>query len=126
MFLAAADLHGQAVASPYSPSAPAQTYLLIRADDAGMSHSVNMAIEGTAPRTPEFTEVTVRLAREFGSGMSRYFGETMASPQYAAGELYAITSSTFRNALKSRSVQLITYRDLIQMHGLTAMRPPRG
>jgi chitin disaccharide deacetylase len=135
---------------------------------------------GTALRTPEFTEVTVRLAREFGLGMSRYFGETMASPQYAAepsaktdslvalvnrltpginavithvgiddaelgalvdmnesfplpdmskhrnGELNALTSSKFRDTLKSRSVRLITYRDLIQMHGLTAMRPPRG
>jgi predicted glycoside hydrolase/deacetylase ChbG (UPF0249 family) len=135
---------------------------------------------GTALRTPEFTEVTVRLAREFGLGMSRYFGEAMASPQYAAdpsakadslvalvnrlapgvnavithvgiddaelgalvdmnveyplpdmskhrnGELNALTSTKFRETLKSRGVRLITYRDLIEMHGLTAMRPPRG
>lgn len=286
---AAADLRGQAGASAHS--SPTQTYLLIRSDDAGMSHSVNMALErliksglpvsisimmptpwyqetvellkrypdvsvgihltlnsewrnyrwgpvagrsavpslvdaegyfypsgaalenntpnirevetelraqieramrtglkidyvdyhmGTALRTPEFREVTERLAREFGLGMSGYFGETMASPQYAAapsakidslttlvqrlvpgvnvvithvgiddaelgalldmndsnplpdmskhrnGELNALTSSKFRDTLKSRSVQLITYRDLIEMHGLTAMRPPRG
>lgn len=135
---------------------------------------------GTALRTPEFTEVTVRLAKEFGLGMSRYFGETMSSPQYSAapsdktdsltalaqrlapgvnvvithvglddaelgalvdmntefplpdmskhrnGELDALTSTKFRETLKSRSVRLITYRDLIEMHGLTAMRPPRG
>ena len=135
---------------------------------------------GTPLRTPEFTEVTTRLAREFGLGMSRYFGETMASPQYAAapsaktdslvalvnrlapgvnvvithvgvddaelgalvdmntdyplpdmskhryGELEALTSTSFRDALQSRGVRLITYRELIQMHGLTAMRPPRG
>lgn len=135
---------------------------------------------GTPVRTPEFREVTERLAREFGLGMSGYFGETMAGPQYAAapaakidslttlvqrlapgvnvvithvgiddaelgalldmnveyplpdmskhrnGELDALTSSKFRDALKSRSVRLITYRDLIEMHGLTAMRPPRG
>ena len=289
MFLVAADLHGQAGALAHPSSS--QTYLLIRTDDAGMSHSVNVAIErlirsglpvsvsiimpgpwyqetveilkrypnisvgihltlnsewrnyrwgpvagrsavpslvdaegyffpsgealeknkpnitevetelraqieramrtglridyvdyhmGTALRTPEFTEVTVRLAREFGLGMSRYFGEAMASPQYAAdpsvkadslvalvnrlapgvnavithvgiddaelgamvdmnveyplpdmsrhrnGELNALTSTKFREALKSRSVRLITYRDVIEMHGLTAMRPPRG
>ena len=135
---------------------------------------------GTAMRTPEFREVTERLAREFGLGMSRYFGETMASPQYAAapadktdsltalvqrlapgvnvvithvgiddaelgalvdmnveyplpdmskhrnGELNALTSTKFQDALRSRSVRLITYRDLIEMQGLTAMRPPRG
>ena len=289
IFLAAADLPGQAVGAAHSTAS--QTYLLIRSDDAGMSHSVNMALErliksglpvsvsiimaapwyqetveilkrypnvsvgihlalnsewrnyrwgpvagrsavptlvdaegyffpsgdaleknnpdvreverelraqieramrtglkidyvdyhmGTALRTPEFTEVTVRLAREFGLGMSRYFGETMASPQYAAepsaktdtlvalvnrltpgvnvvithvgiddaelgalvdmnveyplpdmskhrnGELTALTSPKFRDALKARGVQLITYRDLIAMQGLTAMRPPRG
>ena len=135
---------------------------------------------GTAMRSPEFREVTERLAREFGLGMSGYFGETMASPQYAAapasktdsltalvnrlapgvnvvithvgvddaelgalvdmntsyplpdmskhryGELEALTSTRFRDALQSRGVRLITYRELIEMHGLTAMRPPRG
>ena len=39
---------------------------------------------GTALRYPEFRDVTERLAREFGFGMSGYFGETMESPQYAA------------------------------------------
>jgi len=36
---------------------------------------------GTAVRYPEFRELTERLAREFGLGMSGYFGETMDNPQ---------------------------------------------
>ena len=39
---------------------------------------------GTATRYPEFREVTERLAREYGLGMSEYFGETINSPQYWA------------------------------------------
>jgi len=39
---------------------------------------------GTAVRYPDFQEVTERLAREYGLGMSHYFGETEDSPQYAA------------------------------------------
>ncbi len=39
---------------------------------------------GTAVRYAEFRELTERLAREFGLGMSGYFGETMDNPQYFA------------------------------------------
>jgi chitin disaccharide deacetylase len=39
---------------------------------------------GTAVRYPEFRDLTERLAREFGLGMSGYFGETMDNPQYWA------------------------------------------
>jgi predicted glycoside hydrolase/deacetylase ChbG (UPF0249 family) len=39
---------------------------------------------GTAVRYPEFQAVTERLAREYGLGMSHYFGETEDSPQYFA------------------------------------------
>lgn len=39
---------------------------------------------GTAVRYPEFRELTERLAREFGLGMSGYMGEAMHSPQYWA------------------------------------------
>jgi predicted glycoside hydrolase/deacetylase ChbG (UPF0249 family) len=39
---------------------------------------------GTVTRYPEFREVTERLAREYGLGMSEYFGETEDTPQYAA------------------------------------------
>lgn len=39
---------------------------------------------GTVTRYPEFREVTERLAREYGLGMSEYFGETEDTPQYSA------------------------------------------
>ena len=40
------------------------------------------------------------------------------------GELDALTSDRFRDALKKRNIQLITYRDLIQMQGLKTMKRP--
>ena len=40
------------------------------------------------------------------------------------GELDALTSQKFRDAIKARNVRLITYRDLIAMQGLKAMRRP--
>jgi predicted glycoside hydrolase/deacetylase ChbG (UPF0249 family) len=133
---------------------------------------------GTATRYPEFREVTERLAREHGLGMSEYFGEKEDTPQYWAapslkadslvamvdrlqpgvnlvvthvglddpelsalldmntdqplpdmsknrqGELDALTSQRFAGAVKARNVRLITYRELIAKHGLTAMRRP--
>jgi predicted glycoside hydrolase/deacetylase ChbG (UPF0249 family) len=133
---------------------------------------------GTAVRYPELRDVTERLAREFGLGMSGYFGETMQSPQYWAapaskgdslvalvdrlkpgftvvvthvgiddaelgalldmntdqplpemsknrqGELDALTSQRFREALKARNVRLITYRQLIEREGVKSMRRP--
>jgi predicted glycoside hydrolase/deacetylase ChbG (UPF0249 family) len=135
---------------------------------------------GTAVRYPEFREVTERLAREFGLGMSGYFGEAMHSPQYWAapankadslvalidrlrpgfnvvvthvgiddaelgalldmntdgplaemsknrqGELDALTSQRFSDAVKARNVRLLTYRQLIEMQGLRGMRRPGG
>jgi predicted glycoside hydrolase/deacetylase ChbG (UPF0249 family) len=133
---------------------------------------------GTAIRHPEFREVTERLAREFGLGMSGYFGEARHDPQYRAaprekidslvamidrlrpgfslvvthvgiddaelgalldmntdggladmsrnrqGELDALTSQRFSDAVKGRNIRLITYRQLIEMQGLKAMRRP--
>jgi chitin disaccharide deacetylase len=133
---------------------------------------------GTVTQYPEFRDVTERLAREFGLGMSGYFGEEIDAPQYAAapqhkgdslvalinrlepgvnvvithvgiddaelgalldmntsnplpdmsknrqGELDALTSSRFRKALESRNIRLTTYRDVIGMRGLHAMRRP--
>ena len=135
---------------------------------------------GTAVQYPDFREITERVAREFGLGMSHYFGETTHDPQYAAapqvkldsllvmvdrlqpgvnmvithvgiddaelgalvdmntsfplpdmsknrqGELDALTSQRFTDALKARNIRLITYRQLIEMHGLHAMRRPVG
>jgi predicted glycoside hydrolase/deacetylase ChbG (UPF0249 family) len=133
---------------------------------------------GTAMRYPEFRDLTERLAKEYGLGMSQYFGDTRNDPQYDAappaktdslvamvnrlhpgfnlvvthigidnaelgalidmntsgplpemsrnrqGELDALTSSRFRDALKAHNIRLITYRQLIEMKGLTSMRRP--
>jgi chitin disaccharide deacetylase len=135
---------------------------------------------GTPVRYPEFREITERLAREFGLGMSGYFGETSHDPQYAAaprakidsllvmidrlqpglnmvvthvgiddaelgalldmntsfplpdmskhrqGELDALTSRRFSDAVKARNIRLMTYRQLIEMKGLHAMQRPEG
>lgn len=135
---------------------------------------------GTATRYPEFRDLTERLAGEYGLGMSQYFAETRANPQYEAapsakadsllalvnrlhpgfnlvvthvgidneelgalldmntdgglaemsknrqGELDALTSRRFSEALKARNVRLITYRQLIEMQGLKSMRRPAG
>ena len=40
------------------------------------------------------------------------------------GELDAITSMRFRDAVKARAVRLITYRQLIEMQGLQSMQRP--
>ena len=40
------------------------------------------------------------------------------------GELDAITSPRFREAVKARDVRLITYRQLIAMQGLKSMKRP--
>src|SRR6185436_12822533 len=133
---------------------------------------------GTAVRYPEFRDLTERLAREYGLGMSRYFGEPSNDSQYSAappaktdslvamldrlhpgvnlvvthvgidnaelgalldmntsgplpemsknrqGELDALTSTRFRDALKAHDIRLITYRQLIEMQGLKSMRRP--
>jgi len=135
---------------------------------------------GTAVRYPEFRAITERLAKEFGLGMSQYFGETRHDPQYSAappnktdslvamidrlhprfnlvvthvgidnaelgalldmntdgglpemsknrqGELDAVTSQRFRDALKTHNVQLLTYRQVIAIQGLQSMRRPEG
>ena len=133
---------------------------------------------GTVSRYPEFREIAERLANEYGLGMSQYFGDVRANPQYSAappskadslvalvgrlrapfnllvthvgiddaelgaltdmntdggltemsknrqGELDALTSARFRDALRARNVRLITYRQLIEMQGLKSMRRP--
>ena len=39
---------------------------------------------GAAVSTPEFRALTERLAKEYGLGMSQYFGEARGNPQYEA------------------------------------------
>lgn len=133
---------------------------------------------GTAVGKPEFREMVERLAREYGLGMSQYFGEAREDAQYEAapanktdsliamvnrlhpqfnlfvthigidnaelgalvdmntsgplpemsknrqGELDALTSQRFSDALKAHNVRLITYRQLISMQGLKSMKRP--
>jgi len=133
---------------------------------------------GTVTKYPEFRAVAERLAREYGLGMSGYFGEASQDAQYSAappnkgdslvvmvdrlkppvnlfvthvgidnaelgalldmntsgplpemsknrqGELDALTSTRFRDALKAHDIRLITYRQLIEMQGLKSMRRP--
>jgi len=135
---------------------------------------------GTAVRYPEFREIAERLAKEYGLGMSQYFGDLRHDSQYEAaprdktdslvamidrlkprfnlvithvgiddaelgalvdmntsgplpdmsknrqGELDALMSPRFRDALKTRNIQLLTYRQLIVMQGLNSMRRPEG
>ena len=135
---------------------------------------------GTVRQRPEFLAIAEKLAKEYGLGMSQYFGETSLDPQYEAappnkidslvvmvdhlespynlvvthvgidneelgalldmntsgplpdmsknrqGELNALTSPRFAEAVKARNVRLITYRQLIQMQGLQSMRRPGG
>jgi len=135
---------------------------------------------GTAVRYPEFREITERLAKEYGLGMSQYFGEIRHDPQYSAappnkadslvamidrlhtrynlvvthvgidnaelgalldmnvdgalpemsknrqGELDALTSPRFSEAIKARNIRLLTYRQLIAITGLQSMRRPEG
>jgi predicted glycoside hydrolase/deacetylase ChbG (UPF0249 family) len=42
------------------------------------------------------------------------------------GELTALTSPRFRDALASRNVHVLTYRQLIEKQGLKSMRRPGG
>lgn len=46
--------------------------------------------------------------------------------KHRQGELDALTSRRFADALKARKIRLITYRQLINMQGLQAMRRPAG
>lgn len=46
--------------------------------------------------------------------------------KHRQGELDALLSPRFREALRARNVRLLTYRDLIQMQGLQSMRRPGG
>ena len=65
---------------------------------------------GTATHWPEFREVTERLAREYGLGMSGYFGETMDAPQYAAApERKGDSLTVFINRLQPGLNAVVTH-----------------
>jgi predicted glycoside hydrolase/deacetylase ChbG (UPF0249 family) len=135
---------------------------------------------GTVVRYPEFREIAERLAKEYGLGMSQYFGDLRHDSQYEAaprdktdslvamidrlkprfnlvithigiddaelgalvdmntsgplpdmsknrqGELDALTSQRFRDAIKAHNIELLTYRQLIAMQGLKSMHRPES
>jgi len=65
---------------------------------------------GTVTRYPEFREVAERLAKEYGLGMSGYFGEAMDAPQYAAApEKKADSLVAFINRLKPGLNAVVTH-----------------
>lgn len=65
---------------------------------------------GTAVRYPEFQAVTERLAREYGLGMSHYFGETEDSPQYFAAPASKMDSlAVMINRMKPGLNMVITH-----------------
>jgi chitin disaccharide deacetylase len=153
---------------------------LERARSSGLRIDYVDAHMGTVWGHPGMREIAERLAREYGLGISQYFGERMTSPQYSAppaqkldslvalvdrlepgvtvvithvgidgpelgalvdmntanplpemaanrqGELTALTSARFRESLRGRNIQLTTYRQVIEKHGLKSMRRPGG
>ncbi len=151
---------GQVRAAEHSTT-PSPVYLIIRSEDAGMSHSVNLAlkklIESGLPLsvsvmfpTPWYQEtvailkphpqVAVGIHLTLNSEWKYYsWGPELAAledmntdhplPEMSKnrqGELDALTSNRFTEALKARNVQLLTYRELIAKEGLKAMRRPAG
>ena len=111
MLLAAPTLVvGQAEPSTHSAN-PDQVCLIIRSDDAGMSHSVNMGLERL-------------IATGFPVSVSVMF----PTPWYqeTVEILDALTSSRFTAAPAARNVRLLTYRQLIAIQGLQSTRKPEG
>jgi hypothetical protein len=85
------------------PADPDQVYPIIRRDDGRMSHSENTGLEkliATVENPPEMSD-------------------------NRQGELDALTSSRFRDALAPRNVHLLTYRQLIAIQGLQSTRHPK-
>ncbi|MCR4342253.1 MAG: ChbG/HpnK family deacetylase [Gemmatimonadaceae bacterium] len=64
---------------------------------------------------------------ELGALLDMNTGEPLAEmSKNRQGELDALTSRTFSEAVQARNVRLITYRQLIDMQGLQSMRRPGG
>jgi predicted glycoside hydrolase/deacetylase ChbG (UPF0249 family) len=65
---------------------------------------------GTVRDDPQFQQVAERLAKEYGLGMSGYFGEAMDSPQYAAApDKKADSLIVFVNRLKPGLNAVVTH-----------------
>ena len=136
--------------------APAPVYLIIRTDDAGMSHSANMALEKLIETglpvsvsvmfpTPWYQE-TVEILKQNpdvavgihltlnsewrNNRWAPVLGRT-AVPSLVDADGYFFPSSEALHqnrpsVPKARNIQLLTYRQLIAMQGLRSMRRPQG
>ena len=62
---------------------------------------------GAAVSSPEFRALTERLAKEYGLGMSQYFGETRGNPQYDAPPPYKADSLVAMIARLNPGVNLV-------------------
>ena len=117
------DVTGQRETSRH-PASPEQVYLIIRSDDAGMSHSVNMALGRTA--VPSLVVTQTDIFPPPPKVDMNTSGPLPDMSKNRQGELDALMSPRFRDALKTRNIQLLTYRQLIAMQGLNSMRRPEG
>lgn len=119
LLLAGSPLGVSAQAAVAKPVAtPEQVYLLVRSDDAGMRHSVNMALQRLVETG---LPVSVSPMLDMNTDQPR-----PDMSKHRQGELDAPISQRFSGALTARSVVLTTYRELIAKQGLRAMRRPAG
>jgi len=143
MLLAAPTLVvGQADPSTHSAN-PNQVYLIIRSDDAGISETRRDPQYSAAPanKTDSLLAMVQRLHPRYNLVVTHVgiddselgalldMNKDGALPEMSKnrqGELDALTSSRFRDALAARNVHLLTYRQLIAIQGLQSMRRPAG
>ena len=94
-----------------------------------MSHSVNIAIETLINRLQPRSNLVVAHVGIDDAELAALLdmntdGALPDMSKNRQGELDALTSQRFSEALKARNVRLITYRQLIEMQGLKSMKRP--
>jgi predicted glycoside hydrolase/deacetylase ChbG (UPF0249 family) len=97
---------------------------------AAPAHKIDSLVAMTGRLTPRFNMVITHVGiddAELGALLDMNTSGPLAEmSKNRQGELDALTSPRFREALKARDVRLITYRQLIEMLGLQSMRRPGG
>lgn len=89
---------------------------LLRIVDRARPGRINLAVLHLGLESPEMLAL-VDL---------NYPSDPFRVAAHRQAELDAITSAAFRNAVAKRGIELITYRDIVEQMGLTAMAPPEG